>query len=98
MSLVWRYGVLGPWRAQRLVAWAVERFLRLYEPTQDGGPWLGMQDLIDRLAFRELVQQTAQDWFISRGVGKKFVEEVIGAATRCNYASVHFFLLHLEKI
>ncbi|KAG5650639.1 hypothetical protein H0H81_011522 [Sphagnurus paluster] len=78
-----RFGILAPKKTGELVDSAVKSFLTLY--TIETPKWDDMSGLTTALNFKDMVEKTAADYFVERGVSKKYTEELIEAATRVNY-------------
>ena len=75
----------------------VSQFLQIYSPkflhdrrtsqkTKTGYPWSSLDGFIDSLNLRELAQLQAHTYFVQNKVSPVFVEEMVNAATRANYA------------
>lgn len=58
-------------------------FLSLYSP--ESPAWDNIESLMSALNWTEMVSQPSSDFFRSRGVSDKLIDEVIDAATRVNY-------------
>ncbi|KAN0064303.1 hypothetical protein ACQY0O_002494 [Thecaphora frezii] len=96
-KLFLRYGN-SPLNAEKLLKKALSSFLRLYNTrflhhpgseanrTASGFPWTSIRDLAHAVDVRQPASITAADFFTSNGVSTLFVEEMIEALTRVNYA------------
>ena len=60
------------------------RFTDLYLPTPPR--WSNISSIVSELGWDDQVVQTGKEYFTSQGVGEKFIHELVGAATRVNYA------------
>lgn len=62
----------------------VESLLKTYTPTVR--VWPTIESLSQDLGYANLTAQTGLEYFTSQGVVENFVKELVGAATRVNYA------------
>ncbi|KAI9654859.1 MAG: hypothetical protein M1831_005228 [Alyxoria varia] len=94
VKMVWRYGVLGPYRATTLVRKVLDSFLQIYEPSHF--PFKSLSSVVRDLGLHEFVGQTALDMLKKAGATTTaggntkdggFAWELVQAANRVNYAS-----------
>lgn len=62
----------------------VSRFTEFYLPIPPR--WTNVSSVVTELGWAEHVVQTGTEYFGLQGVGEKFIQELVGAATRVNYA------------
>ncbi|VDC01974.1 unnamed protein product [Peniophora sp. CBMAI 1063] len=84
LKVFWRYGYSSPVKAQNIVKALTSRFTDLYLPTPPR--WTNITSVVTELGWADQVMLTGEEYFSSQGVGEKFIHELIGAATRVNYA------------
>ncbi|KZV76911.1 FAD/NAD(P)-binding domain-containing protein [Peniophora sp. CONT] len=84
LKVFWRYGYSSPMKTQSIVNALVSRFTDLYTPTPPR--WTNITSIITELGWADQVVQTGTEYFTSQGVSEKFIHELVGAATRVNYA------------
>ncbi|KAK7058346.1 hypothetical protein VNI00_001977 [Paramarasmius palmivorus] len=82
-KVLWRYGITSPRRTQSIVDGMIKDFLGLY--AYDTPRWDNITGLATSLGWLDMVANTASDYFQSRGVSAKYVNELVEAATRVNY-------------
>ena len=73
----------------------IDKFVTLYE--SDVPTWSSIENLSEVLDWSALTSQTGAEYFQSQGVSRKFVTEIIEAATRVNYAQVGTLLTGLAQ-
>ncbi|WVR03358.1 hypothetical protein IAU60_000349 [Kwoniella sp. DSM 27419] len=90
-KLLVRYGPLSPMRTKSHVSALVAKFLKLYDPVYLArrGPTGSVEDFAESIGLgSELTTRSGADWARAVvGVKDKWVNEIMGAATRVNYAS-----------
>ncbi|PWN52994.1 hypothetical protein IE53DRAFT_384552 [Violaceomyces palustris] len=96
-KMLWRYGY-SPVSTQNLVKKALKSFVALYSPkflhspsgqanrTVSGFPWETIEEMSQAVNTSSLTPVTAMDYYYENSVSKLFIEEMIEAATRVNYA------------
>lgn len=84
LKMLWRYGYASPTKAKELTLEMIESLLKTYTPTLP--VWSTIESINENLGFAHQTAQTGLEYFTSQGVTEKFVTEMIGAATRVNYA------------
>ncbi|THV06108.1 FAD/NAD(P)-binding domain-containing protein [Dendrothele bispora CBS 962.96] len=84
LKLVWRYGVMSPRRVDSTVQDTVKQFLTLYSP--QAPKWDNITDLAASFGWADAIQNTASDFFKSKGVSEQYIYEVLESSTRVNYA------------
>ncbi|KAF9524062.1 Prenylcysteine lyase-domain-containing protein [Crepidotus variabilis] len=82
-KLLWRYGLFAPKRTEEIVRGMMSQFLGLYKTSTL--KWDSMLDLPPYFGWQEHLNITAREFFKGRGVGERYINEVIQAATRVNY-------------
>ena len=83
-KLLWKYGT-APYKAQKLMQSTVATFLKLYEE-----PYFPFRSLSTRafeLDLARVTGATGQQFLKDNGISDAFAHDIIGAATRVNYAS-----------
>ncbi|KAJ3186241.1 hypothetical protein HDU85_007681 [Gaertneriomyces sp. JEL0708] len=85
VDMLWRYG-LSPLTTNRLAEGLAKQFAEVAYDDASGRKAATIDDLIDAWKFRDHVTQDTQSWFKASNVGDKYIEEIIQAATRVNYA------------
>ncbi|KAA8915342.1 hypothetical protein TRICI_002526 [Trichomonascus ciferrii] len=85
-----KFGVLSPYRANRLKSKAVNRFMKIYSDLYF--PWSNLDFVVDAVGLREYVNLTAEEWFSERSVSRQYQEDFLQGLTRVNYAN------NLDKI
>ncbi|KAH7875610.1 Prenylcysteine lyase-domain-containing protein [Lentinula edodes] len=83
LKVLWRYGVMPPRRAEKLVAEMLKQYSTLY--TADSPKWDNITDLAHSFGWKNLIESTGAEFFTSNGVSKQYVFELIEAASRVNY-------------
>jgi Prenylcysteine lyase len=73
-----------------------DKFVTLYE--SDVPTWSSIESLSDALDWSELTSKTGAEYFETNGVSRKFVTEIIEAATRVNYAQVGTLLIVVAQL
>lgn len=82
--LLWRYG-LAPIRTNSLMKSTVGKFLRLYE--EPLFPWKSLSDAVEEVELTSVTSHTGEQYLKANKIEGKFVNEIIQASTRVNYAS-----------
>ncbi|WFD30991.1 hypothetical protein MSPP1_002019 [Malassezia sp. CBS 17886] len=92
LKMYWRYG-RSPQVTMKIVDKAVSSFLRVYSPRflhdtrrPSGYPWRSVHDLVASLGFARVTAESARDHFIAKRVSALFVDDMVNAGTRMNYA------------
>ena len=83
-KLLWKYGT-APYKAQKLMQSTVATFLKLYEE-----PYFPFRSLSTRafeLDLAKITGVTGEQFLADNGISAAFGHDIIGAATRVNYAS-----------
>jgi prenylcysteine oxidase / farnesylcysteine lyase len=82
--LVWRYGIVAPWRVRGMVRDVVARFLRMYPtaPENGGGyfPWTDLTRAAQRVGLANMMGVTGEQMLTEANVGRRFYWEVVQAA------------------
>jgi prenylcysteine oxidase/farnesylcysteine lyase len=82
--LVWRYGIVSPWRVRGMVKDVVARFLRLYPAAPEDGagyfPWVDLTRAAQRVGLANMMGVTGEQMLVEAGVGRRFYWEVVQAA------------------
>jgi prenylcysteine oxidase/farnesylcysteine lyase len=82
--LIYRYGVLEPYRARNLMRDTVARFLRMYD--QPVFPFESLTGAIEAVGLSEVTGALGVDHLKKNGVEGLFAQELVQASTRVNYA------------
>lgn len=83
-KLLWKYGT-APYKAQKLMQSTVATFLKLYEE-----PYFPFRSLSTRafeLDLAKITGVTGKQFLSDNGISAAFGHDIVGAATRVNYAS-----------
>jgi prenylcysteine oxidase / farnesylcysteine lyase len=85
-KLIWRYGT-NPIFVNREMKASVGKFLGMYDVTKNF-PWNDLTDEVQRRGLLENAGFTAEQYLKNKGLwgNGKFVQEIVQAATRVNYA------------
>jgi len=68
-----------------------KQFVQLY--TRETPHWKNVSQLVENFSWSDTLTQTGAEYFTRNGVSEKFVNELIEAATRVNYAQVYLIQL-----
>ncbi|KAL7412229.1 Prenylcysteine lyase-domain-containing protein [Mrakia frigida] len=88
-KLLWRYGYASPTRTQAAVASLLAKFKDLYDPEwlNKNGAWADVEGLSKGVGFDGLAGETTKEWFEEEvKTSERWVEEMVEAASRVNYA------------
>ncbi|ROV96161.1 hypothetical protein VSDG_05006 [Cytospora chrysosperma] len=83
-KLLWKYGT-SPYKAQKLMQGTVATFMKLYEE-----PYFPFRSLSTRafeLDLAKVTGVTGEQFLTDNGISSAFARDIVGAATRVNYAS-----------
>jgi prenylcysteine oxidase/farnesylcysteine lyase len=83
-KLVYRYGVIEPYRTRNLMRDTVARFLRMY--SQPIFPFASLTEAVDAAGLSEVTGVLGVDYLKKHGVQGLFAQELVQASTRVNYA------------
>lgn len=85
-KLIWRYGILAPYRTMSLMKATVARFLQLYDAPHF--PFASLSRVVQDLDLLAATAATGAEFLAANGVkrGALFAQEVVQASTRVNYA------------
>jgi len=78
------------------VAEVIERYLGLY--TKETPRWRNAAQLVATYNWTELVENSAMEYLLRKGVSRRFVAEFVEGATRVNYGQVSLWLHRAEFI
>ncbi|KND03578.1 uncharacterized protein SPPG_01053 [Spizellomyces punctatus DAOM BR117] len=86
VDMLWRYG-LAPLTVRRLARDAANIFAQGAYDSSTAPLFTTVDELVDILGLKEYVDVDARQWFVDRkGIGEKYIQEIVQAATRVNYA------------
>lgn len=80
-----KFGVLSPYRANKLKNEATSRFMKMYNDPYF--PWKSLDFVVDAVELREYVNLTAEEWFTEHSVSREYQEQFLQGLTRVNYAN-----------
>ncbi|KAI7363427.1 hypothetical protein KC328_g18912, partial [Hortaea werneckii] len=84
-KLIWKYGLLSPFRTHSLQKSTITSFLHLY--TSPHFPFLSLTHAVEQVGLLPAATNVSgEEYLQTHGVGEKFAREVVQAATRVNYA------------
>ncbi|KAI9474051.1 MAG: Prenylcysteine lyase-domain-containing protein [Benjaminiella poitrasii] len=84
LKALWRYG-LSPIKFQRKQREVVQRFLNIYNESENHDTFEDVADVVKSLDLQKLVNMTAEAYLKELGVNERFSHEILQTATRGNY-------------
>lgn len=78
------------------VAEMIERYLGLY--TKETPRWRNAAQFVATYNWTELVENSAMEYLLHKGVFRRFIAEFLEGATRVNYGQVSLWLHRVELI
>ena len=86
VKLIWRYG-FSPLTVRNAVKATVDKFVALYsKEKQAKGPHESLSAFAASLDLGEMASRSTKDYLKSLSVSDLFIQDLVGAATRVNYA------------
>ncbi|KAL2020306.1 hypothetical protein VTK56DRAFT_8534 [Thermocarpiscus australiensis] len=85
LQVLLKYGVMAPWRTQKLMETTIGNFLRLYEE-----PFFHFRSLTQRtyeLGLVEMTGVTGEQLLKTNKIDDNYAHDIVQASTRVNYAS-----------
>mmetsp|Transcript_42747 Transcript_42747/g.69311 ORF Transcript_42747/g.69311 Transcript_42747/m.69311 type:complete len:398 (-) Transcript_42747:308-1501(-) len=82
LKAIWRWG-LSPLRLKKIVGATVQQFEQVYQ----GKDFHSLDEFLEMLGLTEHIHVPLNEWLETRGVGKRFVEELVAGILRWNYNS-----------
>ncbi|KAK9467933.1 Prenylcysteine lyase-domain-containing protein [Lipomyces arxii] len=82
-KMLYQYGT-APIKARRLAKQTLGSFLKYYE--ESNFPFQNLTEISNRYGLVNLTDETAYNYFTEKGISELFVDQIVQAATRVNYA------------
>ncbi|KAJ3575893.1 hypothetical protein NP233_g794 [Leucocoprinus birnbaumii] len=82
-KLLWRYGIRSPKRTQDIVTSMIQQYIGLY--TKETPKWDSVAQLDAEYGWTELTGSSTMEYLLHKGVSRKYISEMVEAATRVNY-------------
>jgi prenylcysteine oxidase/farnesylcysteine lyase len=95
-KLVYRYGLMAPYRTKKLTEATVGKFLQMYEAPYF--PFASLSETVEAVGLLPATGTTGQQFLEQNGISEGFAQELIQASTRVNYGQ-NLGLIHgLETV
>ncbi len=89
VKVLWRYG-LSPYHAENILDKNLKEFLKIYDVLKQPGRTISsLGEFLDIINLRKLISESVNEYLISKGVGKEYIEELLAGIISSIYNQNH---------